>query len=62
MPRHTTSTASPWTVATAIPSNIFDHADIHMDNNTAERGLRKLTIGRKNWLKREEAFSHAGRL
>ncbi len=28
----------------------LDHADIHMDNNTAERGLRKLTIGRKNWL------------
>jgi transposase len=21
-----------------------------MDNNTSERGLRKLTIGRKNWL------------
>jgi len=24
--------------------------NIRMDNNTAERGLRKLTIGRKNWL------------
>ncbi len=23
---------------------------LRMDNNTAERGLRKLTIGRKNWM------------
>ena len=28
----------------------LDNPDLRMENNTAERGLRKLTIGRKNWL------------
>lgn len=28
----------------------LNDADLRMDNNAAERGLRKLTIGRKNWM------------
>lgn len=28
----------------------LNNPDLRMSNNTAERGLRKLTIGRKNWL------------
>lgn len=28
----------------------LDDPNLRMENNTAERGLRKLTIGRKNWL------------
>ena len=28
----------------------LDDANLHLDNNTAERGIRKLTIGRKNWM------------
>lgn len=28
----------------------LSHPDARMDNNTAERGVRKLVIGRKNWL------------
>lgn len=30
--------------------NYLDHPDARMDNNIAERALRKLVIGRKNWL------------
>jgi len=30
--------------------NYIDHPDARLDNNVAERGLRPLTIGRKNWL------------
>lgn len=28
----------------------LDHADAKIDNNVSERGIRKLTLGRKNWL------------
>lgn len=28
----------------------LNNPDLRLENNTAERGLRKLTIGRKNWL------------
>ena len=28
----------------------IDNVDMRIDNNTAERALRPLTIGRKNWL------------
>lgn len=28
----------------------LDDPNLHLDNNTAERGIRKLTIGRKNWM------------
>ena len=31
-------------------TNYIDHPDARLDNNVAERGLRPLTIGRKNWL------------
>jgi len=31
-------------------TNYINHADARLDNNVAERGLRPLTIGRKNWL------------
>lgn len=31
-------------------ANYINHADARLDNNVAERGLRPLTIGRKNWL------------
>ena len=30
--------------------NYLTHPDARLDNNVAERGLRPLTIGRKNWL------------
>ena len=30
--------------------NYLDNADARLDNNVAERGIRPLTIGRKNWL------------
>ena len=30
--------------------NYLDHPDARLDNNVAERGIRPLTIGRKNWL------------
>ena len=30
--------------------NYINHPDARLDNNVAERGLRPLTIGRKNWL------------
>lgn len=30
--------------------NYLEHADARLDNNVAERGIRPLTIGRKNWL------------
>jgi transposase len=30
--------------------NYLNHPDARLDNNVAERGLRPLTIGRKNWL------------
>ena len=30
--------------------NYLHNPDLRMDNNTSERGLRKLTIGRKNWM------------
>ena len=30
--------------------NYLSHPDARLDNNVAERGLRPLTIGRKNWL------------
>ena len=30
--------------------NYIDHPDMRFDNNVAERALRPLTIGRKNWL------------
>lgn len=30
--------------------NYIDYPDARLDNNVAERGLRPLTIGRKNWL------------
>jgi len=30
--------------------NYLDNPNLRMDNNIAERGLRKLTIGRKNWM------------
>jgi len=32
------------------PSNYLENADARLDNNVAERGIRPLTIGRKNWL------------
>ena len=28
----------------------MENADARLDNNVAERGIRPLTIGRKNWL------------
>ena len=28
----------------------LDHPDAKMDNNTAERALRKIVLGRKNWM------------
>lgn len=28
----------------------LEDANLHLDNNTSERGIRKLTIGRKNWM------------
>ena len=28
----------------------LDHSDARMENNVSERALRKLVIGRKNWL------------
>jgi len=31
-------------------ANYINHPDARLDNNVAERGLRPLTIGRKNWL------------
>jgi len=31
-------------------TNYIDHPEARLDNNVAERGLRPLTIGRKNWL------------
>lgn len=31
-------------------ANYITHPDARLDNNVAERGLRPLTIGRKNWL------------
>lgn len=31
-------------------TNYINHPDARLDNNVAERGLRPLTIGRKNWL------------
>jgi hypothetical protein len=31
-------------------SNYLENADARLDNNVAERGIRPLTIGRKNWL------------
>ena len=31
-------------------ANYLAHADARLDNNVAERGIRPLTIGRKNWL------------
>lgn len=31
-------------------TNYISHPDARLDNNVAERGLRPLTIGRKNWL------------
>jgi transposase len=31
-------------------SNYLDHPDARLDNNVAERAVRPLTIGRKNWL------------
>ena len=31
-------------------TNYINHSDARLDNNVAERGLRPLTIGRKNWL------------
>jgi len=31
-------------------ANYLNHPDARLDNNVAERGLRPLTIGRKNWL------------
>lgn len=30
--------------------NYLNHPDARLDNNVAERGIRPLTIGRKNWL------------
>ena len=30
--------------------NYLENADARLDNNVAERGIRPLTIGRKNWL------------
>ena len=30
--------------------NYLSHPEARLDNNVAERGLRPLTIGRKNWL------------
>jgi len=31
-------------------ANYINHSEARLDNNVAERGLRPLTIGRKNWL------------
>ncbi|OVE81293.1 hypothetical protein BVY04_03525 [bacterium M21] len=31
-------------------SRYLDHASAHMDNNISERALRKIAVGRKNWL------------
>lgn len=31
-------------------TNYINHSEARLDNNVAERGLRPLTIGRKNWL------------
>ncbi len=30
--------------------NFLNHPDARLDNNVAERAIRPLTIGRKNWL------------
>jgi hypothetical protein len=30
--------------------NYLNHPDARIDNNVAERGIRPLTLGRKNWL------------
>ena len=37
-------------VVTFFHPSSFTHPDARLDNNVAERGLRPLTIGRKNWL------------
>jgi transposase len=36
-------------LAPYLPNYLY-HADARLDNNVAERGIRPLTIGRKNWL------------
>jgi hypothetical protein len=36
-------------LASYLP-NYLDNPDARLDNNVAERGIRPLTIGRKNWL------------
>ncbi len=34
--------------------NYLNHPDARLDNNVAERAIRPLTIGRKNWLFRRQ--------
>jgi transposase len=35
---------------TGYVKNYTEHSEAHLDNNTAERAIRPLAIGRKNWL------------
>jgi len=51
LPKSNTAKAINYMLARETQFNCYlDNPDIRMDNNPAERALRKIVIGRKNWL------------
>jgi transposase len=46
MAKHIAYTLNLWRNLTVF----LDHGDVPLDNNTAERAIRPLAVGRKNWL------------